>query len=60
MNQIREMVKKTNSKTLMEMYIASQNDTTNEGFAVNAIIGEELCERGLLIWDEDEWDYKLP
>lgn len=60
MEKVRELIKKSDSKTLLEMWeeLAKKN-MENSDMAVCAIIETALENRGLIRLNEDTFEYEL-
>lgn len=60
MTKVRELIRKSDSKTLLEMWkeLAKKN-TENSDMAVCAIIETELENRGLIRLNEDTFEYEI-
>ena len=60
MNKVREMIKNSNDKQLLEMWeeLAKMN-MDNESIAVSAIIETELEERNIIRLNEETFEYEL-
>lgn len=60
MTKVRELIRKSDSKTLLEMWeeLAKKN-MENSDMAVCAIIETELENRGLIRLNEDTFEYEI-
>jgi len=59
MEKIRELVRATTDKMLLEMWETSKQDMTNEGIATNVIIEAELEHRSLIRLNEETMEYEV-
>ena len=60
MNKVRNMIKNSTDKQLLEMWQELQKkEMENEEIAVNAIIETELEERKLIQLNEDTFEYEI-
>lgn len=58
MEKVRELLKTSTDKTLLEMWETSKQDMTVAGMATNAIIEAELEHRDLITLNEDTMEYE--
>ena len=57
--KVRELIKKSDRKTLLEMWKAlAKKNMENSDIAVSAIIETELENRGLIRLNEDTFEYE--
>lgn len=60
MNKVRNMIKNSTDKQLLEMWQELQKkEMENEEIAVNAIIETELEEREIIRLNEDTFEYEI-